>query len=114
MEQRICPVMGTTWEKSIMLDTRLRKRFEPKTITGYEPCEEVKNQLKTHVVIVEIDLEKSGKPSDGKFNPSNAYRTGRISYLKDETYLNIFGKIPNGKIAYGDNELIDFLQSKVN
>ncbi|MBE9490188.1 MAG: ATPase [Bacteroidetes bacterium] len=93
MEQKMCPVTGEVWNtESLLFDKRLKKRFEMNTVTGYAFSPKVQEQIdKGFIALVEINEEKSvGK--DGKAKMEDAWRTGRLCYLKEEVAKNIFGE----------------------
>lgn len=91
MEYKICPVTGKEFEVGILLDRRLKKSLERKNVTGFAYSPEVQAQFdKGYVALVEIDESKSTS-KEGTAKMEDAYRTGRLCYLKDEVAKNIFG-----------------------
>jgi len=93
MEQKMCPVTGEIWDtQSLLFDKQLRKRFDMNTVTGYAFSPKVQEQIdKGFVALVEID-EKKSTAKDGKAKMENAWRTGRLCYLREEIAKNIFGE----------------------
>ena len=58
MEQRLCSCCGKEYEtNSILLDTKMRERFDMLTTTGYGQCNKCKKE--GYVTMVECDPEKS-------------------------------------------------------
>jgi len=94
MEQAICPICCKSEDTgNILMDTRLRQRFEMKTVTGWELCKEHKKLYDDgFIALVEVDPNKSTAPVAGKVkDPSDVYRTGVICHMKRHVFLELFG-----------------------
>lgn len=95
MEQKLCPICGKTHDSgALLLDKRMRNKFEMHTVTGYDLCKECDAKNKEgYIALVVIDPEKS-KPKDGKLNTENAYRTGGVIHMKRDAAARMFKDIP--------------------
>jgi hypothetical protein len=95
MEYKMCPVTGEEHNVGILIDKRLRKKFGRKTVTGYAFSPEVQDNIdKGFVAMVEVDPSKSEIRGDKKtLTMEDAYRTGRLCYLKKEVAVELFGEI---------------------
>jgi len=104
MEQKICPVCGKQFDTgAILLDQRLRDRFDHDTVTGLYICPEDQSKIdKGYIPLVVVDEQKSGGPKH-LLKPSDAYRTGEILYMKKEAAAEVFN-IQISKFAYIDEE----------
>jgi hypothetical protein len=94
MEQKACPITGKVWDNgTLILDKRMKDKFERNTVTGWEFSPEAREQLdKGMMAFVEIDEGKSEKLPNGTITPSGAYRLGAVAWVKRE-------------VAYGELEL---------
>jgi len=115
MEQHQCPVCLTTFDTgSILMDMRVRPRFERNTVTGMSPCPDCKTKLdEDFVALVVIDPAKSGQPNkDGTLGPDKAHRTGDNVWLRRHVAVDMFGegmgKVP---MAYIDQDIFDKLKA---
>lgn len=111
MEQHACPATGQAHDSgAILLDRRLRDKFDDKTVTGWAFCPEVQEKLdEGYIVLVGIDEEKSSRNEKGQFDPGTVYRTGELLYLRAEVAERIFDT-PIKDMAFCDTEVIDKLQ----
>ena len=77
---------------AILLDNCLRQNLERHTVTCWGLCPENERQSKeVYVALVECDPQRSGgAPSSGSMRPEQAYRTGRLAYLKREAFAKVF------------------------
>lgn len=88
--QTVCAVCGKKEDNGeLLLDKRLRNRFDRHTTVEVGLCEEHK---KLHedgfVALVEVDNEPPAGQKTMK--PDQAHRTGRIAHLKREVYSKVF------------------------
>jgi len=92
LEQHVCLVCGTAFETgAILLDKRLRASMERHTATGWGLCPEHQKLLDDgFVALVECDPQRSGSPTNGRMNPKQAYRTGRLAHLRREVFAQMF------------------------
>lgn len=92
MEQRICLVCGTKFSTNgILLDLRLRDRFEMFTVTGWGLCPQHQALCDAgFIALVEFDPEDNGLPSHGEFKLNEVHRTGKLAHLKREAFNRIF------------------------
>ncbi len=89
----VCPICGED-TGALLLDKKLEERFEMRTVTP-QPCDACREKYLSEGVLL--------------FAPN----TGGVVVLKDEAFERIFDqKVPVGKIAFCDAEVIDILISK--
>lgn len=117
MEQNVCTVCGCVYDTgSILLDQRLRNKFDRQTITGWGMCEEhAKLRADGYVALVAIDEQKSQiMSSDKTAKPDQVYRTGPIAHVKEEAFFGIFSMdIPDKGVVFCQPEVIEMLQQQV-
>ena len=111
MEQKKCQVCGRDFDSgTILLDRRLKERFEPHTLTGWGLCPEHQKLYDDgYIALVAVDESKSEKLPNGNITQEGAYRTGEVVYLKHETFDRIFSGVPNEKrypLMFCDSEVI--------
>lgn len=111
IEQKICPVTGKTFDSgALLIDKRVQNSFEKNTVTGWEICPEVREQVdKGFVALVEIDESKSTVSNNGNYTPENVWRTGNICYLKQEACDNIFNMKINSPFVFIQEGIIEKL-----
>ena len=92
MEQAMCPICTKKFDTgAILLDKRLRKRFESSTLTKWDICAECKKQIDDdRIAFVGADYDKSTKLPNGNVNPDGAYRTGEILFIRKTAAQKIF------------------------
>jgi hypothetical protein len=112
LEQHACPATGKLHDTgALLLDQRLRERFEPNTTTGWSFCPEVQEKLNEgFVVLVGIDASKSNTVN-GVMMPDTVWRTGEIIYLKREAADKVFDT-PIKNMAFVDADVIKMLLSR--
>lgn len=115
LEQRVCLVCGVAFDTGgILLDRRLRARFERRTTTGWGLCVEHQRLFDDgYIALVECDPQRSGSPMAGdKLKPEQAYRTGRVAYVRREAFAKLLGVQIRERQAcvFVDPEVIDRLQ----
>jgi hypothetical protein len=106
MEQKICPCCNETFDAgTILLDRRLKNSMERYTVTGFHLCPNCYKE--GFILMVEID-----DPLDNKIiTPQKVHRTGKIAYIKKETFSKIFN-VPNHiPFYYGRKEIFAILES---
>lgn len=111
LERQVCPACGKEHDTGVLLlDPRLKPVFEMHTITGWGVCLECKKQIDDgRVVLVECNPEKSGNPS-GNLKPEDAYRTGRVIYMKAEAFAGVFNiSVPEKGVAFIEPAAFDKL-----
>jgi len=118
MAYRVCPITGEEWETGeILMDRTMKDTFEKKTIIGYGFAPSVQEQIdKGYIALVEIDSEKSNTPGfslkrgGAKMGVSDAYKTGRVAYMKDVVAKDMLN-IPIGtEMGYIDIETFNYLE----
>lgn len=95
MEQKVCFVCGEKFDtESILLDARLRNRFERNTVTGYGHCPECQSKLdKGFVFLIVVDENKSP-------NEKEPWRTGDIVTIKKEVCSVMFADIQIKNVGF--------------
>lgn len=108
---KVCPVCEKQTDDCVLIEERLRKTLERKTYTGVALCEEHKKE--GFITLIGVDPEKSNYNGD-KMQPENAYKTGRVVFLKKEVFAQIFNvQIDTFDFVYVKDKVIDFLQDKI-
>ena len=118
LEQHVCLVCGTAFDTgSILLDRRLRASMNRHTTTGWGLCAEHRKLFDGgFVALVECDPKRSGSPSNNdRLQPEQAYRTGRLAYLKREVFSRVFNVPITDKqsCVFVEPGVIEQLQSMV-
>lgn len=116
MEQHHCPICGEDKDTgALLLDKRLRERFERHTLTGLSICDDCKTQgQKGYIALVGADPEKS-VIIDNRIKPDSAYRTPEYLWLKREAAAQIFNiDIEDHPFMYIDPEAIEKVKEIVN
>lgn len=89
LEQHICLVCAAAFDTgNLLLDQRLRARFDRHTATGWGLCpEHQKLHDGGYVALIECDPQRSGLSSgDSRLKPEQAYRTGAVAHLRREAF----------------------------
>jgi hypothetical protein len=116
MEQKQCLVTGKTYDtNAILLDKRLKERFDRHTVTGWGYAPEVEEKFADgFIALVVMDPSKSTvttkKDGTDHIQPQDAHRTGDIVYLKREVAADMFGFPEDEHMAFIDTEVLDALQ----
>lgn len=112
MEQNVCPVCGKTFDTgAILMDTRMRDRFERSTLTGHSLCPEHQAQADDgFVFLIAADPSQSRTSPDGsKMKLQDARRTGEVCAIKREAAARIFN-CEVGPVNFCDPGVIKALQ----
>lgn len=90
METGICPICGKEEETgTVLLDTRLRERFEMHTPTQWKLCAEHQKLHEDGFIAL---VEASNPPLDvTRMQPGDARRTGLICHVKRNIATELFG-----------------------
>lgn len=113
LEQKVCVVCGKVHDSgALLLDKRLRPRFDRYTVTGYDLCpEHEKLHKEGYLALVVIDPSKSGVGADGNIKLEEAHRTGTVVHMKREAFAGIFGgEAPANPMVFIDIELAEKLE----
>jgi hypothetical protein len=90
MEQHACMVCGKAFDTgNILLDTRLRERFERYAVTGWGLCPDDQAKTEEYLALVEVSNAGSGSAT---LKPSEADRTGMIAHVRRSVLHKIFGE----------------------
>ena len=113
MEQHICQVCGVTFDSgAILLDQRLREKFDMHTVTGYGLCPE--DQAKKddgYIALVGCDESKSTLLTNGRMDPERAHRTGDLVHIRASVWDDIFDmQRPEGWVCFCDAKVIEHLK----
>ncbi len=125
MEQHACVVCGQPYDTgSLLLDRRLRKTFDMKTVTGFGMCpEHEKLRAEGYVALVECDPAKTqkqysadykdGKPPQETVKPQDAYRTGNICHLRKAAFERVMNvPVPEKMVCFVEPGVIDALRKR--
>lgn len=115
VEQKVCPVTGKSFDVGVLLDTKMRDSLERTTVTGWQVCPEVQEQLdKGFVALIVVDPEKSTLNPDGSTSPDGAYRTGEVIYMRREVFNDVFQPVVKDiPFAFIDMEAAEYVKSLV-
>lgn len=108
LEEHVCVVCGQTYGTgNLLLDRRLRERFDIHTVTGYGMCpDHEKLRADGFVALVEADDSKSAVVGD-HVRDSKAHRTGTYAHIKAEVFTEMFGQpVPKRGVVYTEPGLI--------
>ena len=108
MERKICMITGKVYEtNSLILDKRMRDRFDQYTTTGFGICPEAQENIdKGFCAFVAIDHDKSELNENGTYSPEGVYRTGAVAFVKYEAAKEMFDVKVNRVMNYCDEEVI--------
>lgn len=111
LNQHVCRVTGKTFDTGeILLDRRMRDKFEMHTVTGWGFSPEVIEKFEQdYIALVEIDFEKSSKDEHGQVTPEGAHRLGRIVYIRREVLLQIVPDLKVNYMSWAESEFLDYL-----
>ncbi len=113
LEQKVCAVCAVTYDSgALLIDKRLRDKFNKYTTTGFGMCDE-HQKLKDdgYIALVACDESKSDKMPNGNLSPEGAYRTGGIAHLRKSVWPDIMNvPIPKDGVCFCDELVIEALQ----
>ena len=120
LEQNVCVVCGQPFDTGqLLLDRRLRERFDRHTVTGWGLCPEHEKLYEDgYVALVGVDPTKSG-PHKEALKPEDAYRTGEVMHMRFSVFENVFStavvekegrKLP---MVFVDQAVIDQLKERM-
>jgi len=91
VEKNRCMVCGKDYDTgAILMDLRLRDKFDHSTLTGNGLCPEHEKLHKDgYIALVECDPEKS-TPTGHTIKPENAYRTGVLIHMRRTVARELF------------------------
>lgn len=117
MEQHMCAICGKTFDTgSILLDKRLRKQFEHKTVTREGLCPEHQQfHDNGYITLIGIDPDKSVMHGEN-IKSENAYRTGKLAFFKRtvaKDVLNISSETLAGPYVFVEHALLDILNPEL-
>ena len=113
MEHKVCPVCCKEEETdAILLDKRLRNRFERTTVTGWSLCKEHEKQFKDGFVFL-IGAKAPSHKSTLKLEEAD--RTGAIVSIKREALTRVCDiTIPKGGVMFCEQEVITKLEEMIS
>jgi RNA polymerase subunit RPABC4/transcription elongation factor Spt4 len=97
IEKKLCPVCAHEHESgSLLLDKKVRPKFDMYTTTGYDLCPECKKKFDDgYLALVVCDIEKSKiNKEDKTLKMENAHRTGAVVHMKRSAVERMFPGIP--------------------
>jgi hypothetical protein len=88
LEQHRCIICGEDFDTgALLLDRRLREKFDTKTVTGMGMCPEHQKLYDDgYVALIEAD----NTPAGSTMRPEDANRTGMIAHVRASAWENIF------------------------
>lgn len=111
LEQQVCVVCGQPFDTgALLLDRRLRNKFEHKTITGFGMCpeDEAKRQ-KGYIAMVAC---RAPRGNQTHLKQEEADRTGRVMHMKKEAFQNIMNvPLPPGGLCFIDDEAMSKIEA---
>ena len=112
MEQHLCKATGKPYDTNALLfDRRLKNSMERNTITSWGFSPEVQEKLdEGYVVLVSVDIEKS-IVIDNLITPENAYRTGKVVYIKADIIKSLIPYMTIEDMAFMDEGVVDYLEA---
>ena len=98
LEQHVCRVCGVSFDSgNLLMDTRLRKRFDHKTSTGWGMCAE-HQKLADEGFVALVEAKDSGR---NNLKPEEADRTGRLAHIKVAAFQRVINTpVPEGKVCF--------------
>ncbi len=115
LEQHVCRICGTTFDSgAILMDQRMRDKFEMHTTTGYGICPECQARMdEGYIALVGCVDEKSPKLANGNIKPEDAHRTGDLIHIRSSVWDDIFTGIeaPEGGVCFCDVKVIEYLKT---
>lgn len=91
MEQKQCPICGTIEDTgSILMDKRLKERFDNYTITGLNYCKECQDKKDKGYLALIVAKETNEIKNKGSIEFNEANRTGEIIHIKREAFNKLF------------------------
>ena len=116
MGQHVCLICGETHDSGeILLDKRLKNSLERTTVTGHGNCSTCDERIADGMVaMIGADESKSKKLRNGNLDPTEAYRTGELIWLKDTVFAQVFDvPVPPQSICFVEGEVIKMLTEKL-
>ena len=114
MEQHICQVCGNDFDTgALLLDKRMRDKFEMHTTTGYGLCPECQQKKDDgYIALVGVDESKSRRLTNGNLKNEDAHRTGDLVHLRASGWDNIFPgmETPENMVCFCEVGVIDHLK----
>lgn len=112
MEAAVCPVCGKQHDTgNLLLDQRMRNRFDRQTVTGWQMCEE-HQKLKDagYIALVAIDESKS----DRERTLSGVWRTGAVAHVRASAWPKMFNvPMPAQGLCFVDEDVIKLLSEQM-
>ena len=113
LEQQVCVVCNQEFDTgALLLDKRLRERFDMHTVTGYGWCEScTEKREQGFIALVEVDPTKSTASGD-RMQLEDAYRTGTICHIKREIAINIFDTVDDDSppLMFVEPDVVKYLE----
>jgi len=108
LEQAVCPVCGVGHDTgNLLLDKRMRKRFDKYTPTHYAMCpEHLKLKNEGYVALIECKNEPT--------KLEDAIRTGQVAHIKDSAWAAVFNApLPKNMVCFIQEGVIGGLEERV-
>lgn len=111
METSICPVCGEENETgNILLDTRLRERFDKYTSTSWEMCASCQEKIDAGYIALIVARNPRGKDT---LSNKDAHRTGEILFVRKTAFTDIFSAdLPEHGLAFLEESVAEALKEQ--
>jgi hypothetical protein len=116
MEQHLCEVCGQPYDTgAILMDKRLRDKFDKNTITALSGMCEEHQKLHDDGFVAFVEITSNSASRDGRVKQEDAFRTGRLMHIRKEAAVDGLGiEIPDGMpFVFVDEDFIDHVQGMV-
>jgi hypothetical protein len=116
MEQHLCVVCGVKFDSGdLLMDMRLRDKFEMHTLTGWGMCPE-HQKLKDDGFVAMVGCDESASTVVGNnVQPDEAHRTGGIAHLRVSAWEQIMDvPVPDKMVCFCGEDVIDMLKKMTN
>jgi len=112
LERKMCLVCGKEFESgTLLLDKRLKERFDRYTTTGYKMCpEHEKLRIDGYIALVVVDASKS-HACESIMKTENAHRTGEIMHIRKTVADKIFNPAITTPLAFIDQEAAEKIKA---
>lgn len=110
LERKVCPACGKEFDTgALLMDTRLRDRFNKHTLTGWGLCpDDAAKVAEGYVILVGANAPEHGST----VRVEDADRTGDLLYLRREVAESIFNLPEIPDMVFVDPEVVTLLKKQ--
>ena len=115
LERKQCPICGVIHDKDcgLLVDTRLKKRFDMYTTTGLAICSDCQKKLDDNYLAMIIVDETKSEIINDKVKLQDAHRTGELMWIKRDAANHMFGQdLSEWKFIFADTALAKQLKER--